>query len=351
MVIAPELDGKPGVKDAQVPKVAFPPDETRLVGFLHTSANKMVDSYTELSRKARDWSEQMIRIKLYGDAAAADERVFSSFADEHVVTWAQLPREGTLYEVVDPAGSKPWVICWYVVDAVGRTWQVQEWPCPGWRVDGFDLGPWAVASRGDKMNGDAGPAQKTRLAWTRGRYVRQIWEGRQRIVDMLAQTGDPWRGAVVEQELRWTGEETVLSGKFALAERSLMDSRFAGAPTESRGLHTTVLEAMYDEEHAIAFDPAAGVSLEEGDLMINAALNTRLMGLPGLMINAECVNTLFMFRTYTLPPFRETTSAKDEACKDFRDPLAYHLLSGAGYVDPAPPPRNTGFSFGSNFNP
>jgi hypothetical protein len=40
-----------------------------------------------------------------------------------------------------------------------------------------------------------------------------------------------------------------------------------------------------------------------------------------------------MFRTYTLPPYRETTSAKDEACKDFRDPIAYYLLSGPRYIE------------------
>jgi hypothetical protein len=32
-----------------------------------------------------------------------------------------------------------------------------------------------------------------------------------------------------------------------------------------------------------------------------------------------------------LPAYRETTSAKDEACKDFRDPIAYYLLSRPEY--------------------
>ena len=336
MLVAPELEGKPGVVDARVPRVAFPPDETRLVGYLHTSQNAMVDSYTELSRKAKDWDERTIRIKLYGDAEAAEERVFTSFGDAHLTDWKRLPRQGTIYEIVDPGGTKPWVIMWCLCDVAGRHWVVQEWPCPGWRVDGFDLGPWAVSSKGDKVNGDPGSAQKTRLAWSRSHYVRQIWEGRKRIVDQMAATGGQWEGAAEEKELKWT-EGWELAGRFVLPERSLMDSRFAAAPTESRGQHTTVLEAMYDEEHAIAFDPAAGVSLEEGDCMINAALNTKVMDMPGLLINAECANTLFMFRTYTLPPYRETTSYKDEACKDFRDPIAYYLLSGPDFVDPTVP--------------
>lgn len=337
MIIAPELDGKPGVADPRVPRIAYPADETRLVGYLHTSQNRMVDSYTELSRKAKDWDERTIRIKLYGDAEAAEERLFTSFSDAHLTDWASLPRQGTFYEITDPAGAKPWVIMWILCDVAGRHWIVQEWPQPGWLVDGYDLGPWALASKGDKVNGDPGPAQKTRLAWSRAHYVKQIWEGRKRIIDQMKATGTEWQGDFQEMDLDWEQQGWKLSGRFALPARSLMDSRFAAAPTESKGIHTTVLEAMYDEENAIPFDPAAGVSLDEGDCMINAALNTRIMDLPGLMVNRECANTLFMFRTYTLPPYRETTSAKDEACKDFRDPIAYYLLSGPQHIHPNQP--------------
>lgn len=336
LIVAPELEGKPGVTDPRVPKIAYPTDPTRLVGFLHTSANKIVDSYTELSRKAQDWDERTIRIKLYGDAAQADERLYHSFSDRHLTTWEHLPRIASLYEVVDPGGSKPWVITWWLVDPAGRSYLAQEWPTPGWRVDGYDLGPWAVPSKGDKLNGDPGPAQKTRLAWSRAHYIKQIWEGRKRLIDKLAETGTPYQGRTQTGPLTWTNGWT-LDGTFALPETSLMDSRFAGAPTESKGQHTTVLEAMYDEEHAIPFDPAAGVSLDEGDTMINTALNTDLLGLPGLLINTECQNTLFTLRTYTLPPYRDTTSYKDEACKDYRDPIAYHLLSNPRYRDRTTP--------------
>jgi hypothetical protein len=148
----------------------------------------------------------------------------------------------------------------------------------------------------------------------------------------MAATGDAWQGRTLPGPLNWPANGWTLDGPFAVAERTLMDSRFAAAPTESKGQHTTVLEAMYDEENAIAFDPAAGVSLEEGDTMIMTALSTEILGLPGLMINKECQNTLFMFSTYTLPQFRETTSAKDEACKDFRDPIAYYLLSAPEHI-------------------
>ena len=339
MVVAPELDGKPGVTDPRVPRVAFPADETRLVGYLHTAQNKMVDSYTELSRKAMDWDERTVRIKLYGDAEAAEEKLFTAFTDRHLTDWAEIPRHGTLYEITDPAGAKPWVIVWILCDVAGRHWILQEWPQPGWLVNGFDLGAWAVASKGDKLNGDPGPAQKTRLPWSRAHYIRQIWEGRKRIMEQFASAGAPFAGRVWVPDLTWKDRpEWDLEGPFAFPVRSIMDSRFAAAPTESRGQSTTVLEAMYDEENAIPFDPAAGLSLEEGNVMIQNALSADILGLPSLRVNSECKNTLFMFRTFTLPPHRDNTSAKDEACKDFRDPIAYYLLSDPRYIDTNPTP-------------
>jgi len=190
---------------------------------------------------------------------------------------------------------------------------------------------------GDKVNGDPGPAQKTSLAWSRAHYLRQIWEGNQRIIQKLAATGTPWAGRTLPGPLTWPANGWTLDGPFAVAERALMDSRFAGSHTESKGEHTTVLEAMYDEENAIAFDPSAGVSLDDGDTMIINTLSTEILGLPGLMINKECANTIFMFNTYTLPAFSDTTRAKDEACKDYRDPIAYHLLSNPRYRDRTTP--------------
>jgi hypothetical protein len=346
MVVAPELQGKPGVRDPRVPKVLDCAVPTRCMFYLHTAANRIVNAYPELSRAYWDSDERTIRIKLYGDAEAADDRLFAAFTDRHITTWDKIPRQGTLYVVVDPGGSKPWVISWFLCDVAGRHYQLQEWPCPGWAIDGFDPGAWAVPSKGDKVNGDPGPAQKTRLAWSRAHYLRQIWEGNQRIIRQMAATGDAWQGRTLPGPLNWPANGWTLDGPFAVAERTLMDSRFAAAPTESKGQHTTVLEAMYDEENAIAFDPAAGVSLEEGDTMIMTALSTEILGLPGLMVNKECQNTLFMFSTYTLPAFRETTSAKDEACKDFRDPIAYYLLARPEYIDEK---DQTGMQLGGSY--
>ena len=49
--------------------------------------------------------------------------------------------------------------------------------------------------------------------------------------------------------------------------------------------------------------------------------------MPGLIVNRECENTRFTLATYTLPEFRETTKAWDEACKEFRDNLVFILAS------------------------
>jgi hypothetical protein len=54
--------------------------------YLHTAANRIVNAYPELSRAYWDSDERTIRIKLYGDAEAADDRLFAAFTDRHVTT-------------------------------------------------------------------------------------------------------------------------------------------------------------------------------------------------------------------------------------------------------------------------
>jgi hypothetical protein len=294
----------------------------------------MKPAYPALSAQLRNAQEAEVRIKLHGDVMQDWSTLFSAFSERHIVTWAQVPRQGTLYEVCDPAGAKPWAVGWYLCDVAGRIWVLQEWPCPSIPVEGAKPGPWAVPSEKDKINGDKGPAARMRLAWSRKHYLRMIWQMRQRIVEKFKATGAPFAGKIVTRELEWKDlPDWKLSGEFAMPERSLMDSRFAGAPSESQGISTTVLEAMYDEENAIDFEPSSGQKLQEGDTMIISALCDEQLGLPGLLMVDECGNHRFMFKTYALPEFRESTAAKDEACKEWRDTTAYCLLCGPEHID------------------
>lgn len=325
-----------GVKDARVPRFAQPMEKTRLVVYLHTDDNVMRPAWPAVQAMLEGKSEVEIRVTAYGDVDRSWQNTFGAYDEaRHVRGWKDWPTDATVYEICDPAGAKPWVVVWIMVDPTGRRWITQEWPCPHWEIPGHGVpGEWAVPSETEKRNGDAGPAQRMRLFWSRARYTRLVWEGRKRILDKLVENGVTWTGKFVQRALTWKGhDEWALEGKFVAAESSWMDSRFAASKTENEDKEVvTLLEAMWEEENAIDFMPAPGDRLVEGDLLIQEALTNEVLGLPQMIVNEECENVRFMFQTYSVPEHRDTTKATDEACKDFRDPVAYCELKKPEYV-------------------
>jgi len=156
--ISPDLVNKPGVKDPRVPRFAQPPDPTKLVGYIFTSDNIRRPAYPAVRASLLDASEYETRITLHGDVDRDWTTLFGGYDEaKHVKTWADVPRDGTLYELCDPAASKPRFFDWILVDVVGRIWVLQEWPCPRIPIDGIGLpGMWAVPSQGKNINGDKG---------------------------------------------------------------------------------------------------------------------------------------------------------------------------------------------------
>lgn len=330
------LKDTPGAKSTRVPRFKQPKDRARLVVYLHTADNAMRPAWAAVRALLLGKLEEEIRVTAYGDVDKDWKNTFGNYDDvRNVRKWKDWPSDATVYEICDPAGSKPWVLQWIMVDPARRRWITQEWPCPKWEIEGHGLpGDWAVPSENDKHNGDAGPAQKLRLFWSRARYTRLVWEGRKRILSKLKENGVEWKGRWVARELVWKGrDEWRLEGPFVDVEDSWMDSRFAATKTENEDKEVvTLLEAMWEEENAIDFMPAPGDRLVEGDQLIQEALSEDILGLPGLIVNEECENTRFMFLTYSVPEFRDSTKATDEACKDFRDPVAYCELKKPEYV-------------------
>ena len=346
-VDAPVLKTIAGAPKTQVPRFAQPTDPLRGVAYLPTSANIWKPAYHAIMGGAMSGGHRQVRMKLYGDVEQDQRSEFSTAYDPdlHLCDWKDLPRTGTLYEVFDPAGAKPWAMGWYLVDELDRIYMVQEWPCESITINGGLPGPWAVVSQGDRMNGDEGPAYELRLAWSLSRWVRQIWEGRARIVTMMAKTGEPWKGEIENRSLIIAATQESKQQAYAKPERSIIDSRFAGTKMDSAkgGEQVTVLERLFEDDNAILCEPAQGVALDEGNLLIADKLSERVLGdQPALRINRECSNTRFMLENYTLPEFRSTTAKKDEACKEWRDLLAYLLLANPSHVDWNQIPRDDG---------
>lgn len=336
MVIAPELDGKPGVLDPRVPKVADCAVPTRALFYLHTRANVIVNAYPELSRTYKDSDERTIRIKLYGDALSAEDRIFQGFTEAHLCTWQDIPRDGTLYELGDPAGTKPYWYMWILVDSMGRRWQLAEWPCPTIPID-LGHGPmlpgaWAVPSQGDKLNGDEGPAYKLRLGWDAARYVYEHWKMRRWILEQFQATGEPFRGRTVRGRKEWRMLSVPpLEGEFIVGRHVIFDPRGGEQPVDGdtmRGKYAKAEHGIKSEHKPPACDDAEGIKL------IADALGERIEGAPSIRINRQCENTIFMFRTYTLPAYAESTRRKDEACVEPFDLWKYALKFRLLYYPP-----------------
>ncbi len=327
---APLLANVPGVKDRRVPRFAQPMERARLVAYLHTSDNVMRPSYDAVAAQLEGKSEQEIRITAYGDVDKDWQSEFTDYDEAiHVKDWKDMPREGTIYVACDGAGAKPYTFAWYLVDSLNRVWQLQEWPCVHWPIEGIgNPGPWAIPSESDNRNGDVGPAGKLRLKkFNRARWNRIVWQGCERIIRKMAETGEPWKGRFKAGPMSWENRpEWELEGPFTEVEVAWIDSRFSTSKTEnSEGSVVTILEDFLAQDNAAPWSGAGGDSLREGNDLISRALADEIEGLPGLIINRECENTRFTLATYTLPEFRETTKAWDEACKEFRDLLVFLL--------------------------
>lgn len=327
-----ELEAKPWTLGTvtQVPRFAQPMDERRLVAYLPTYANKFKGNWPGAVQSMQGQSDEQIRITLFGDVDKDWTSQFPYHREKHVQDWDVVPRVGTIFEYVDPAPRKAWVIKWFLVDAVGRKWVLQEWPCPSWEIEGHGLpGPWALPSETDKRNGDAGPAQSLRLGWDYSHYTRLIWQGRQRLAKAFeGSRGGRFQGALERRSLTWAGRDSwKLDGEFVMPAETRLDKRFASAPTVAMGRAMTILDALLLEDNAPDWQASFSPSIEAGNLMIEAAMASDLMGMPGLMCLRECENTQFTWATYTVPEFKTDTTATDEACKDFRDPDAYFLAS------------------------
>lgn len=339
-VVAPELDGKPGVKDPRVPKIAYPVKPTRLVCYLHTSQNRIVNVYAELSGDYRNADERTIRIKLYGDAEAATEVMFGRFSDRHIVKWKDVPRQGTLYLVTDPAPEKPWAITIYLVDAAERVWVLMRWPSPGWMVkrDGAEMDPgaWAVPTSGNNMNGDKGPAAKLRLDYTLKQYTHLVYEMLKRVLVKFEDSGGKFEGTKLVQDLTWENDpEMNMSGEFAWPVAFIGDKRWMGSKVQRENLKMTLHAALMEEENALPWEVHEGEGQRGGVILIQNALSAVKFGLPGLLVVDECKDTIFALSTYSVPDGKDAPPDNDQACKEDIDMLRYLLMWGAWYNAPA----------------
>lgn len=360
--LLPIKDEGGGMKDEkfkQVPRLKQPKSPTQLVAYLHTHHNP----FTNLPGKIADCqgkSERYIRMTYYGDVAKDWAVDFSPpFNETHHVLWDRslVPRVGTWRLVLDPARARPWFMGFYMTDEQVRRYALREWPQEGAVIPGHgDPGAWAVISEHGRMNGDAGPAQGLRLGWGFAEYVREIFR-------VLMEIGAWWFTRVQQRErwvkISWPGfPDWTLEGVPVPLEEIRMDPRFAasgsavahGEQDYLEGLRAA-FEAVVIEGPGERFIPrggyevlvAPGKHLDIGNgLIINAlggynpatfdAKQPGAMNCPNFRVWHECAGHIFTLLNFSLESTRSDTSRKDEACKDPRDVMAMHELSGPEHL-------------------
>jgi hypothetical protein len=311
----------------RVPRFAQPADSRKLVAFLPTYTNKFKGNWAGAVQAMQGKTDEEINKTLFGVVTRNVQSLLGYDPAVHKMPESALPSVGTIYEVSDPAPKKPWVIKWYLVDTVGRKRVLQEWPCETWEVEDHGLpGPWATASESDKLNGDPGPAQQMDLKRGWDDYTRRVWQGRQRLAQRLRKVhGDALRIATEERVLEWSDRPNwKLEGEFVKVAASWMDGHFAQEPTINKaGANSTAIEQMNTAENAIIWDRAAAGRIDDGVMLLQAALSSEVMGIRRLTTQDECTNTIFAWLTYSFPQHGDNTTRKDEACKDFVDPDRY----------------------------
>jgi len=259
--LLPETQNVPGIPKGHMPYIAECSKGSANVIWFHSILNKY-SPFEQIKLALRGRGPYEVKIRAYGWAESLAGSQFPRFGEANIIPADQIPKEGTNYMAVDPAGARNWFMVWLRIDEFGNKYVYREWP-------DISMGEWALPS--EKPDGRPGPAQKQGAGMGLSEIKEHI--------------------LTLEE-----GEE--------IAERYI-DPRAAGSPVINKEGGTTLLQLLDEEPFAMYFTPAAGLRLEEGISIINdwfaydqnqeiSAINQ-----PKLFISEECHNLMWCLREWT----------------------------------------------------
>ncbi len=314
----------------RVPRIAQCVEEGEGVLWFHGRDNPYGNpaQLVELYRKS---GPDKVKERCYGVALKAMEARFPKFREDvHVIESAAVPKEGTVYFFMDPAGSRNPFMKWFLRTRE-KTYLYREWPgsygIPGAPVyeAGPGPGPWAVPD-GKHPDGARGPAQKPfgfgllRLKME----IARLEEWADWLQDVKDQENSKPRKPVAD----WKIENGAREKPF----RRFIDSRAASSPRVENDRPVTLQEDML--RIGLDFELTPGFSINEGVMRINDALDydparaMDWMNSPRFYISRECQNTVFSYLTWT------GEDGNKGACKDPIDLDCYYWLADLEYMDP-----------------
>lgn len=229
-----------------------------------------------------------ILVRAYGVATKSHTTKFPKFNKAiNVVSSDKIPTKSvTRYQIIDPAGSKNWFMCWIAVDESGTFWVYREWP-------GVDVGDWAEWKSGKWMPGPGAKGQ--------GYGIRDYIELIQNLED---------------------GEE--------IFER-LIDPRLGASKYQAADGASSIIEDMNDQ--GMVCIPAPGLDIDDGlqALIGKMAWDTTKppdsLNRPHFYVSEECENIIMALSEYT------GEQGLKEAWKDPVDVLRYAAIADIDHVD------------------
>jgi len=247
--------------------------------WFHSQLNPY-NPFDQLAATLEGKTSNEVKIRAYGWAENTAGSQFPSFTDQNIVEQDKIPKEGTNFMCVDPAGARNWFMIWLRVAKDGNMYVYREWP-------DVSNGEWALPS--EKADGKMGSGQKNGAG-------RGLDDYKQLIKD--------------------------LEGDEVIAERYI-DPRAGATQAVSAEGGTSLIELLDQGAVPMYFAPAAGLHIEQGVAIINDLLfynsNEPISPInqPKLFVSDECRNLIYSMREWT------NQDGEKGACKDPIDCLRY----------------------------
>lgn len=316
-------------KFEKVPRVARCAKGERAVLFIVSTDNPFGNPLA-VWRRCEGMSREKVKERFYGWATRQYGCLFGKFSRKvHVLPAEKVPKDGTMYCVIDPAGNRNWFAVWILARADGW-YVVEEFPSQVREMAGVGvMGPWAEPD-GKLRDGRRGDGQVS-LGWSLMRCKEEF----ARI--------EGWKDAQGGKVEEWKEEN---GSAWAVFER-MMDSRFGGAVQQGVQGVTTLIEeccriglnvvpatvdVAADGRHAVS----EGYQFIQDALAWDEGLPMDATNRPKLWVSERCKNVIYALETHT------GVDGQKGATKDVIDVLRMGFLKGMPYIAPGWRLRSSG---------
>lgn len=276
-----------GCPAGHMPYIAESMNSNCGVVWFHSQLNPY-NPFDQLAATLEGKTSNEMKIRAYGWAENTAGSQIPSFTDISVVSEDKIPKEGTNFMVVDPAGARNWFMLWIRMDKNNNGFVYREWP-------DVSNGEWALPS--EKPDGRAGSGQRNGA----GRGIAD------------------YKDLILELE---NGE--------VIAERYI-DPRAGATQSIQQDGGTSLIELLDSGDKPMYFQPAAGLNIEQGIAIINDLFFYNQseplspINQPRLYVSENCKNLIFSLREWT------NLDGEKGACKDPIDCLRYLAVMEPSY--------------------